>query len=426
MNIDYIIVLITLVLSGFFSGLEIAFVSSSRLKQELDIKNNNSSARILSQFYKNPSRFIGALLLGNNIALVGYGIVMAKILKSPITALLPEALNTEFFVLVTQTVLSTLLILIVAEFIPKILFRINPNAILKLLAIPVWLFYVLFYPLIIVYIGFSEFLLKRVFRIKLKDEVYTFSAVDLDEYIKDFQPEQVEENTQEIQMIQNAMDFKNVKLRDCMVPRTEIVAVDINTDVNELVKLFISSGHSKIMVYRGDIDNLIGYLHAYDIFSHPSNIQKIIRKVDIYPETMAAKDLLNEFIKNHKSIAIVVDEFGGTSGIVTMEDIIEEIFGEIEDEYDIDTDKEEQLSEKEFIFSTRLEIDYLNEKYNLKIPQSEEYETLAGFILHYHESIPQENEIIEIPPYVFEIKKASENRLEEVKMTIAGVVENEF
>ena len=426
MNIDYIIVLITLVLSGFFSGLEIAFVSSSRLKQELDIKNNNSSARILSQFYKNPSRFIGALLLGNNIALVGYGIVMAKILKSPITALLPDALNTEFFVLVTQTVLSTLLILIVAEFIPKILFRINPNAILKLLAIPVWLFYVLFYPLIIVYIGFSEFLLKRVFRIKLKDEVYTFSAVDLDEYIKDFQPEQVEENTQEIQMIQNAMDFKNVKLRDCMVPRTEIVAVDINTDVNELVKLFISSGHSKIMVYRGDIDNLIGYLHAYDIFSHPSNIQKIIRKVDINPETMAAKDLLNEFIKNHKSIAIVVDEFGGTSGIVTMEDIIEEIFGEIEDEYDIDTDKEEQLSEKEFIFSTRLEIDYLNEKYNLKIPQSEEYETLAGFILHYHESIPQENEIIEIPPYVFEIKKASENRLEEVKMTIAGVVENEF
>ncbi len=426
MNIDYIIVLITLVLSGFFSGLEIAFVSSSRLKQELDIKNNNSSARILSQFYKNPSRFIGALLLGNNIALVGYGIVMAKILKSPITALLPEALNTEFFVLVTQTVLSTLLILIVAEFIPKILFRINPNAILKLLAIPVWLFYVLFYPLIIVYIGFSEFLLKRVFRIKLKDEVYTFSAVDLDEYIKDFQPEQVEENTQEIQMIQNAMDFKNVKLRDCMVPRTEIVAVDINTDVNELVKLFISSGHSKIMVYRGDIDNLIGYLHAYDIFSHPSNIQKIIRKVDIYPETMAAKDLLNEFIKNHKSIAIVVDEFGGTSGIVTMEDIIEEIFGEIEDEYDIDTDKEEQLSEKEFIFSTRLEIDYLNEKYNLKIPQSEEYETLAGFILHYHESIPQENEVIEIPPYIFEIKKASENRLEEVKMTIAGVVENEF
>ncbi len=426
MNIDYIIVLATLILSGFFSGLEIAFVSSSRLKQELDIKNNNSSARILSQFYKNPSRFIGALLLGNNIALVGYGIVMAKILEAPITALLPAAINTEFFVLITQTILSTLLILIVAEFIPKILFRIRPNAILKFLAIPVWLFYMLFYPLIILYIGFSEFLLKRVFRIKLKDEIYTFSAVDLDEYIKDFQPEQVEENTQEIQMIQNAMDFKNVKLRDCMVPRTEIVAVDINANLNDLIKLFTTSGHSKIMVYEGDIDTLIGYLHAYDVFSHPDDLKKIIRKVDIFPETMAAKDLLNEFIKNHKSIAIVVDEFGGTSGIVTMEDIIEEIFGEIEDEYDTDTDREEQLSDNEFIFSSRLEIDYLNEKYNLNIPESEEYETLAGFILHYHESIPQEKEVIEIPPFIFEVIAASENRLNEVKMTVSKVTENEF
>ncbi len=426
MNIDYIIVLITLVLSGFFSGLEIAFVSSNRLKQEIDIKNNNSSARILSQFYKNPSRFIGALLLGNNIALVGYGIVMAKILEEPIAALLPAALNTEFFVLITQTVLSTLLILIVAEFIPKILFRISPNAILKFLALPVWLFYMLFYPLIILYIGFSEFLLKRVFRIKLKDEVYTFSAVDLDEYIKDFQPEQVEETNQEIQMIQNAMDFKNVKLRDCMIPRTEIVAVDIDTDINELIKLFTDSGHSKVMVYEGDIDNLIGYVHAYDIFSHPPNLKNIIRKVDIFPETMAAKDLLNEFIKKHKSIAIVVDEFGGTSGIVTMEDIIEEIFGEIEDEYDTDTDVEVQLSENQFLFSTRLEIDYLNEKYNLSIPESEEYETLAGFILHYHESIPQKNEMIEITPFVFEVTDASENRLDEVKMTVSKVVENEL
>ncbi len=426
MNTDYIIVLITLVLSGFFSGLEIAFVSSNRLKQELDIKNNNSSARILAQFYKNPSRFIGALLLGNNIALVGYGIVMAKILEEPITLLLPAAINTEFFILITQTVLSTLLILIVAEFIPKILFRISPNAILKFLALPVWLFYVLFYPLIILYIGFSEFLLKRIFRIKLKDEVYTFSAVDLDEYIKDFQPEQVDENNQEIQMIQNAMEFKNVKLRDCMIPRTEIVAVDIDTPIDELINLFITSGHSKIMVYEGDIDNLIGYLHAYDIFSHPSNLKKIIRKVDIFPETMTAKDLLNVFIKNHKSIAIVVDEFGGTSGIVTMEDIIEEIFGEIEDEYDTDTDKEEQLAEDQFQFSTRLEIDYLNEKYNLNIPESEEYETLAGFILHYHESIPQKGEIIEITPYIFEVTAASENRLDEVKMTVSKKVENEL
>jgi len=424
MNIDLILIITTLLFSGFFSGLEIAFVSSNRLKQELDLKKNNSSARILAQFYKNPSRFIGALLLGNNIALVGYGIVMARVLEGPITRFLPEAINTEFFVLITQTIISTLLILITAEFIPKILFRINPNAILKFLTIPVWLFYTLFYPLIIIYIGISEFLLKKIFRIHLADETYTFSAVDLDEYIKDYQPEEEEENTQEIQMIQNAMDFKNVKLRDCMVPRTEIVAIGAEAGINDLIKLFTESGHSKIMVYEGDIDNLIGYLHAYDIFSRPSSLKNIIRKVDIYPETMAARDLLNEFIKNHKSVAIVVDEFGGTSGMVTMEDIIEEIFGEIEDEYDKDMDTEQKLSDNQFIFSTRIEIDYLNEKYNLNFPESEEYETLAGFIISYHESIPRENEIIEIPPFTFEVTKASENRIEEVKLTVSATQEN--
>jgi CBS domain containing-hemolysin-like protein len=424
MNTDYIIVIVTLLFSGFFSGLEIAFVSSSRLKQELDLKKNHRQARILSLFYKNPSRFIGALLLGNNIALVGYGIVMARLLEKPMVQLLPGALQTEFFILLIQTVISTLLILITAEFLPKILFRINPNAILKFFAVPVWLFYIIFYPLIVLYIGIAEFLLKKVFRIHLTSDTYTFSAVDLDEYIKDYQPEEEEENTQDIQMIQNAMEFKNVKLRDCMVPRTEIVAIDIDDNIDRLVKLFIDSGHSKIMVFEGDIDNLIGYLHAYDVFSHPESLKSIVRKVDVYPETMPAKDLLNEFIKNHKSVAIVVDEFGGTSGMVTMEDIIEEIFGEIEDEYDTGSEKEEQLSENKYLFSTRLEIDYLNEKYNLNIPESEEYETLAGFILHHHESIPRENELIEIPPFTFEVTKASKNRLEEVKLTLLPVQES--
>lgn len=425
MSTDFILIIVTLLLSGFFSGLEIAFVSSNRLRQELDLKQNNRSARILSQFYKNPSRFIGALLLGNNIALVGYGILMARVLEGPIKAVLPAAINTEFFILITQTILSTLLILITAEFIPKVLFRINPNAILKFFTIPVWLFYMLFYPLIILYIGFSEFLLKKIFRVQLKDEVYTFSAVDLDEYIKDFQPEEEEESTQEIQMIQNAMEFKHVKLRDCMVPRTEIVAIDSEAGINELEKLFTEKGHSKIMVYDGDIDNLIGYLHAFDLFSRPSSIKDIVRKLDFYPETMSARDLLNEFIKNHKSIAIVVDEFGGTSGIVTMEDIIEEIFGEIEDEYDTAHEKAEKIADNQYLFSARIEIDYLNEKYGFNIPESEEYETLAGFIISHHESIPESNEIIEIPPFTFEVTKASENRLEEVKMTISAVSESE-
>ncbi len=425
MSTDFILIIVTLLLSGFFSGLEIAFVSSNRLRQELDLKQNNRSARILSQFYKNPSRFIGALLLGNNIALVGYGILMARVLEEPIKNVLPTVINTEFFILITQTILSTLLILITAEFIPKVLFRINPNTILKFFTIPVWLFYMLFYPLIILYIGFSEFLLKKIFRVQLKDEVYTFSAVDLDEYIKDYQPEEEEEGTQEIQMIQNAMEFKHVKLRDCMVPRTEIVAIDSEAGINELEKLFTEKGHSKIMVYDGDIDNLIGYLHAFDLFSRPSSIKDIVRKLDFYPETMSARDLLNDFIKNHKSIAIVVDEFGGTSGIVTMEDIIEEIFGEIEDEYDTAHEKAEKIADNQYLFSARIEIDYLNEKYGFNIPESEEYETLAGFIISHHESIPEPNEIIDIPPFTFEVTKASENRLEEVKMTISAVSESE-
>jgi len=419
MNTDWILVIITLLFSGFFSGLEIAFVSSSRLKQELDLKNNVGSAKILALFYKNPSRFIGALLLGNNIALVGYGIVMAHILEPVIKNWLPASLNGEFMVLLIQTVLSTLLILVTAEFLPKILFRINPNGILKFFAIPVWLFYIIFYPLILLYIGFAEYLLKKIFRIEMSREDYNFSAVDLGEYISDYQQNEEEEKTEEIQMLQNAMEFKYVKLRDCMIPRTEIVATEITTDLNTLIDLFSKSGHSKIMIYDGDIDNIVGYVHAYDMFTRPQNIKSIVRKVDVYPETMSAKDVLNDFIKNHKSIAIVVDEFGGTAGIVTLEDIIEEIFGEIEDEYDRSNETEKKIGENEYLLSTRFEIDYLNKKYNFNIPEKEDYETLAGFILFHHGSIPTKGEVIEIPPFVFEVTKAHGNRLEEVKMVIS-------
>ncbi len=415
MSTDWILVIITLLFSGFFSGLEIAFVSSSRLKHELDLKNNKKAAKILSLFYKNPSRFIGALLLGNNIALVGYGIVMAHILEPAIKHWLPASLNSEFIILLIQTILSTLLILVTAEFLPKILFRINPNGILNFFAIPVWLFYVIFYPLILLYIGFAEFILKNLFNVDITADTYKFSAVDLGEYINDYQPSE-DEDTEEIQMIQNAIEFKHVKLRDCMIPRTEIVATDIETDIDSLIKLFSDSGHSKIMIYKGDIDKIVGYVHAYDMFKNPEDIKSIVRNVEIYPETMPARDVLNDFIKNHKSIAIVVDEFGGTSGIVTLEDIIEEILGEIEDEYDITDEVEKKVNDNEYIFSTRLEIDYLNKKYNFNIPEKEDYETLAGFILYNHGSIPSEGDLIEIPPYKFEILKAHGNRIEEVKM----------
>ncbi|NIA11477.1 MAG: CBS domain-containing protein, partial [Nitrospiraceae bacterium] len=282
----------------------------------------------------------------------------------------------------------------------------------------IWLFYYLFYPFILLYIGISQLLLKLFMGVSISDKAYEFSAIDLDEYVQDLHPadEVVTEHNQEIQMMQNAIEFKHVKLRDCMVPRMNIVALEIEEDVETLRKLFTETGHSKIMIYRENIDNLQGYVHAYDMFSHPGNIESVLRIADIFPETMAANEVLNHFIQNHKSVAIVVDEFGGTSGMVTMEDIIEEIFGEIEDEYDKDEIIEKQIGNDEFIFSARIEIDYLNENYKLMIPESEEYETLAGFILHYHKSIPQQNEEILIPPFFIKIIKASGNRLEEVRL----------
>jgi len=416
----WIVIIISLLLSAFFSGMEIAFVSSSRLKQELDLKRGILPAKILSSFYTHPSRFIGALLLGNNIALVVYGIAMTLVLEPFILHFLPVSMQSEFTLLLLQTILATLLILIVSEFIPKMLFRINPNTILKTFAVPVWLFYYLFYPVIFLYIGISEWIIRLFLRVDVSIYKYTFSAIDLNEYVQELHQEKQEDEpfVQEIQMMQNAIEFKNIKLRYCMIPRTEIVAIDISEEVRSLRKLFTETGHSKIMIYEDSIDNLLGYVHAYDMFKYPVNIQQVMRPAEIFPETMAASEVLSLFIKKHKSIAIVVDEFGGTSGMVTMEDIIEEIFGEIEDEYDTDEVVEKQLSETEFIFSARLEIDYLNEKYKLRLPESEEYETLAGFILHYHESIPLINEEIEISPCSFKILKASGNRLEEIKMKI--------
>jgi len=414
------LIIVMLIFSGFFSGMEIAFVSSNRLKQELDLKRRILPARVLSAFYTNPSRFIGALLLGNNIALVIYGIAMANLLEPQIINALPAANNSEFIILFIQTIISTLIILITAEFIPKILFRINPNAILKFFAIPVWLFYFIFYPIIFLFIGLAEFILTKIFRIQLTVGNYNFTMIDLEEYVKEYNPstEQPEEIEQEIQMIQNAIEFKHVKLRECMVPRTEIEAVELHEDIDTLRNLFSETGHSKIMIYENTIDNLVGYVHSYDIFTNPDKISDVIRKIDVYPETSNASELLNGMIREHKSVVIVLDEFGGTSGMVTLEDIIEEIFGEIEDEHDKEETVEKQLSPKEFIFSTRLEVDYLNEKYDLDIEVSDEYETLAGFIIQYHESIPLINEEIKIPPFLFTILKSSGNRIEEVKLEI--------
>jgi len=415
---NWILIPITLIFSGFFSGVEIAFATSNRLRIELDVKKNKFSAQLINGFYKHPGRFIGALLLGNNIALVVYGIVMAILLKPWIFAWLPEGLNSEFSILFTQTILSTLLILITGEFLPKLLFRINPNGILTTLAVPIWIIYYALFPLVIIYIGIVEFILKVMFRMEMTQSEYEFSALDLNEYVKEFAPQEetTEQIHHDIQLFQNAIDFRFVKLRECMVPRTEIEAITLDADVSELLTLFEQTKHSKILVYQQNIDNIIGYVHSYDMFMKPKTISEVLRTIDVYPETFPANTLLSRLTQSRQGIAVVVDEFGGTSGIVSIEDIIEEIFGEIDDEFDEEETIEEQISDTEFRFSTRLELDYLNETYKFDLPESDEYETLAGFILHVHESIPELGEEILYDKYKITVTKAKENRIEEVRI----------
>lgn len=415
-----LIILFSLLFSAFFSGMEIAFVSSSNLKIELDKSKGMLAGRILSRFNQNPSRFIGALLLGNNIALVIYGIAMASFLEPVILVSLPENLATEYFILFVQTIIATLIILLTAEFLPKVLFRQNSNAILNFFAVPVSLFYYLLFPVIYIFTGFAGWLLKIFSGIKTLEQSYVFTSIDLNEYIKDIATDGLVEGevTQEIQMVQNAIDFTNVKLRACMVPRTEIAAVEEGEGLDSLRNMFTETGFSKILVYRESNDNIIGYTHSSDMFKNPKNVTSITRSVFFVPETMLANDVLSMFFKQHKSIAVVVDEFGGTAGIVTMEDIIEEIFGEIEDEYDEDEFTDKKISDNEFVLSGRLEIDYLNEKYSLNLPQSDDYETIAGFIISKHESIPNLREEITIDQFTFTILQASENRIDQVRLKI--------
>ncbi len=415
-------ILITLLFSAFFSGIEIAFVSANKLRIEVEKNKNMFSARLIARFLRKPSRFIAALLMGNNIALVAYGIYVARLLHEPLIQILskimPSGTGIEAVLLLVQTIVSTLIVLIVAEFIPKMLFRINPNKILNFFAVPLNIFYFIFYPIIFIFIGISEFLLKYVFNAGITHPEYSFGVVDLDHYLREFSTQMPEEvdDFQEIQMFQNARDLGNIKLRECMIPRNEIEAVSTTDSLETLRELFITSGHSKILVYEENIDNIIGYTHSYDLFHKPASITEIIKPILIAPETMPANKLLSMFMKERKSVALVVDEFGGTAGMVTNEDIIEEIFGEIDDEYDIEDFAETQISENEYLFSARLEIDYLNHKYKLDLPVSDDYETLAGLIISDHEDIPPVDEHIQIDDFLFIITRASESRIEEVRV----------
>ena len=408
-------IITSLLFSAFFSGMEIAFVSSNKLHIELMKKRGELNARVLSYFLEKPSRFIATMLVGNNIALVVYGVEMAKILEPHIEI---HFTTNDSFVLLGQTVISTLIVLVTAEFIPKVLFSINANRFVRLFALPAGLCYFGLYFFVSLVVSLSNFLLKKVMRVKLLDQKRVFGRVDLQQYIEEHATTVKDKNQldPEIQIFQNALDFSKVKARECMVPRNEIVAMDISEDINKLTNKFVETGFSKILIYRDNIDQIIGYTHSYELFKQPANIKSILLPLALVTETMTANDILNLFIKERKSIALVIDEFGGTSGLLTIEDIIEEIFGEIQDEHDLIDYEETQVSENEFVFSGRHEIDYLNEKYNLKLPESDDYETLSGLIVNHCESIPKPNEQIKLGSFVLQILKVDQTRVETVKL----------
>ncbi len=419
---DWTIILLSLLFSAFASGSEIAFISLNKLRIELDRSQGSIPAKIIWGFVKTPSKFIATMLVANNVALVIYGTIMAQdiLTMELLRSYLPKQLHAEGSLLIIQTITSTLIILVFAEFLPKALFRINPNGILKLLAIPIKLISYLLAPIVWIVLGIGRFILRRVMGIEITDERPVFGKVDLDFYIKDLTSKnsQVDEMDAEIRIFQNALDFKDVKVRECMIPRKEIIAIDVEESINALRQKFIETELSRIMVYRDNIDNIIGFAHSTEMFRRPDDIKQILLPVSIVPEVMAADELLKQFTNQHRSVAIVVDEFGGTSGLITLEDLIEEIFGEIQDEHDVSEGTEKQINENEFLFSGRLEIDYLNKKYELNFPEHESYETLGGFIFHHHENIPSPGEEIMIPPFAITAVKVKNNKIEQVRLKI--------
>ena len=415
---SFTIILVALLMSAFFSGMEIAFVASNKLRIELDKKQNRFSSKIISLLTANPGQYITTMLVGNNIALVVYGLFMAKILEPVIM----RYISSEIGTLLIQTIVATLLILITAEFLPKTLVRISPNLVLKVFALPVSVFYIVFYPLAFLIVRLVNIILKYFANLESintrKNPV--FSKIDLYHLISEGSEEQLEVNSDidELKLFQNALEFSNVKVRDCMIPRTEIVAMDIQSNIEDLKQRFIETGFSKILIYENSFDNLVGYITSKELFKNPKTIGEHLIDVSFVPESMAANTLLQKLIQEHKSMALIVDEFGGISGMATIEDIIEEIFGEIEDEHDSTELIERQMSDKEFLFSARLEIDYVNEKYNLKIPESENYDTLAGLIFYHYESIPKMHERITIGSLEFKILKVTKTRIELVHLRV--------
>lgn len=411
-----LIILFSILFTAFCSGVEISFITSNRLKIELDRTKGSLNGRISAYFYKNEGHFIATLLLGNNIALVLFGIYFAQELNPIIES---WGVANDFLILFIQTILSTILVLTLAEFLPKAIFQLNPNGFLKAFAIPMWLVYwILFIPTSFIMLLSTQLL--KLFKVEMKNSEKVFSKIDLEHYVQDINKRIKEEEDfgNEMQILQNALDFSKIKARDCMVPRPELIAMNIEMEVEQLHSLFVKTGISKILIYRDNIDNIIGYVHSFDMFRKPTAINQVLRSISFVPSAIPAKELLEIFTKRKSNIAVVVDEYGGTAGVITIEDIIEEIFGDIEDEHDVEEWLEEKISEHEYRFSGRVEIDYLNETYHLNFDESEEYETLGGLIIHQLETLPEAGTEVDLGHYKLFIEEVSDRRIEVVKLVI--------
>ncbi|BDU24527.1 MULTISPECIES: hemolysin family protein [unclassified Flavobacterium] len=412
------IIIICLILAAFFSGMEIAFISSNKIYLEIEKKQDDFLSRILTKLTENPSKFIAAMLIGNNVALVVYGFFMGDLILNWMAHF--GLVFSDWWNVLVQTLLATFVVLLTSEFFPKVFFQIYANSLIKILALPAYLFYRLFYYISTFFIWIADFVLSKFFKTE-GNQIQLFSRIELGNYITEQMStvEEDEEVDSEIQIFQNALEFSGVKARDIMTPRTEIVDIDLFDTVDDLKALFVETGYSKIIISQNSLDDIVGYVHSFDLFKKPATIKSVLMTVEFVPETILIKDVLTLLIKKRKNVAVVLDEYGGTSGIITIEDIVEELFGEIEDEHDLDEELiEEEIGEGKYLFSTRLDVEYLNETYKLMIPEEDSYGTLGGFIVNHTKEIPQKGDKIVIDKYHFFIKEASNKKIELVKLTI--------
>ena len=407
--------LITIVLSAFFSGIEIAFVSSNKLQLELDKGSENISSKVIAFFSKNESNFITTMLIGNNISLVIYGIIMTKILSPYLDYF---QLNS-YLLLFVQTVISTSIILVTAEFLPKSIFKIYPNTTLRFFSLPIFCFFILFSPFAWLFIQISKLIVKLFFGQSLTENKQFFNKTDLDDYLDHINSNNTQESSSvEVEMLQNTLDLSAKKVRECMIPRTEIVAMNINSTINDLKDKFIETKLSKILIYKNNIDSIIGYVHSSDLFKNPRNIRSLLLPLPFVPETMSAMQLLSDFIDQNKGVALVVDEFGGTSGMLTIEDVTEEIVGEIDDEYDTNIKSVDKINDEEYSILARLDVISINKDFDLNLPDSDEYETIAGLVLHYLENIPSVGDVIDLEDYKITIKEVDDRSVIKVHLFV--------